>query len=107
MRKSNKEKPFGTVYIVSCTGSDIYKIGCTRPYSNGCWHIRYKTGFEKFCPYQMELLLELQVPNYSKLENELHKMFDKYRMNGEFFKLSYNQVNKVLDIINREHKNID
>ena len=47
-----------------------------------------------------ELVLIGSIPNGSfKLEKALHKKFSKYRLKGEWFKLSFEQIIKIKDLV--------
>lgn len=82
----------GFVYVIKC--NEYYKIGCSRE------------GVEKRLkamqtgnPYELELIMMIKTSNYPKTELFLHKRFDKYRIRGEWFKLSEELINELYTYI--------
>lgn len=78
----------GTLYVLgtnlfTAEGVEIIKIGITTgPVEKRIAQL-YTTGV----PYRFRLISQLETTNYSKLEQALHCLFDKYRINQarEFF----------------------
>lgn len=91
----------GYVYIISNIGSfgeDIYKIGVTRrldPYQ------RIQELSSASVPFKFDVHAMIFSYQAYQLENELHKYFDKERVNKinnrkEFFKIDIEQIKKIL-----------
>lgn len=82
------EADIGTLYVLS-TGLytadqvEIIKIGITTGHVDKRITQLYTTGV----PFRFKILSQLETTNYSKLEQALHCLFDKYRINKsrEFF----------------------
>ncbi|AEK81710.1 conserved hypothetical protein [Pseudomonas protegens Pf-5] len=82
------EADIGTLYVLS-TGLytaeqvEIVKIGITSGSVDKRITQLYTTGV----PFRFTILSQLETTNYSKLEQALHCLFDKYRINKsrEFF----------------------
>jgi hypothetical protein len=78
----------GFVYLIqSPTGA--YKIGRTVDPAD-----RLKTFAVKL-PFEVEYLVLLGTDDMYKLETRLHRKFKKQRINGEWFKLSYEDIKYI------------
>lgn len=85
MRASPKH---GYIYLIqSVTGA--YKIGRTKNPDD-----RIKT-FSVKLPFEVEYVCVVETENMYYLERELHRQFDTKRINGEWFKLSENDVSAI------------
>jgi hypothetical protein len=91
----------GHVYVISNIGSfgeNIYKIGMTRrlePLD------RVNELGDASVPFKFDVHAMIYSENAPELENELHKVFDKYRVNHvnrrrEYFKISLEDIEKVV-----------
>lgn len=89
----------GHVYIISNIGSfgdDVFKIGMTRrldPYER-----IYELGGASV-PFEFDVHAMISCKDAPSLENKLHKIFEKYKMNlvnnrREFFKVSLDEIEK-------------
>lgn len=92
----------GYVYIVSnpSLGKDIYKIGISRRIDNMCEE-RLSELSGSNVPFAFKPNCLIWSDDCFKLETELHKEFNKYRVNKiklhrEFFKLPLIEIEKVL-----------
>lgn len=68
----------GNVYVVHAKGTDFYKIGSTKSV------VRRLAGLSTSCPYQIELLLAIQVEDCKAVESEVHFRFAANRRRGEW-----------------------
>lgn len=93
----------GYVYIISNVGSfgnEVYKIGVTRrldPYQ------RIQELSSASVPFRFDVHAMIFSYQAYQLENELHKYFDKQRINKvnnrkEFFNIKLEDIKKVLDL---------
>lgn len=78
----------GTLYVLgtnlfTAEGVEIIKIGIT----TGSIEARIGQLYTSGVPFRFRLIAQFETKNYSKLEQALHSMFDKYRINRgrEFF----------------------
>ncbi|MGH8381800.1 GIY-YIG nuclease family protein [Pseudomonas sp.] len=78
----------GTLYVLgtnlfTAEGSEIIKIGIT----TGSVEKRIAQLYTTGVPYRFRVISQFDTNNYSKLEQALHCLFDKYRINRarEFF----------------------
>lgn len=92
----------GYVYIVSnpSLGKDVYKIGISRRVDNNCEE-RLSELSGSNIPFAFKPNCLIWSNDCFKLESQLHKEFDKYRVNKvklhrEFFKLPLTEIEKVL-----------
>ncbi len=84
----NLAQGIGTLYVLGTnlyteSGSEIVKIGITTGTVDKRIAQLYTTGV----PYRFRIISQLETTSYSKLEQALHCLFDKYRINKarEFF----------------------
>ncbi len=78
----------GTLYVLgtnlfTAEGAEIIKIGIT----TGSVEKRIAQLYTTGVPFRFRVISQLETTNYSKLEQALHCLFDKYRINKarEFF----------------------
>ena len=97
----------GTLYVLgtnlfTADGVEIIKIGITTGPVDRRIAQLYTTGV----PFRFRVISQLETTNYSKLEQALHCLFDKYRMNKarEFF--TAHCLPHIPDLINI-HLNIE
>ena len=100
--KSMAEKTkAGHVYIISNIGSfgeNIYKIGMTRRLDPT---ERVNELSSASVPFPFDIHATIQTDNAPALENELHKKFEKNKLNKinsrkEFFKISLNEIEQAV-----------
>lgn len=85
-------------YFIKC--NNCVKIGTTTDIKSRIKQIQTNN------PYKLEILLTIPLPNIKGLisllsERKLHKKFNKYRIRGEWFKLS----EEILEFIKKNKKN--
>ncbi len=90
----------GCVYIITTQlyePLDIYKIGCTKDINRRLKTMNAsRTSFDKFF-----IVNQIQTFHYFKLEQGLHKLLKKYRLNNEFFQCNVNIIeNAISDYAN-------
>jgi hypothetical protein len=88
------------IYIVNQEDTEFYKIGVSKikPY--------YRLSqLQNGNPYKLSIVHIFKTENPYMTEKAIHKRLDKYRYQREWFKISKNQVNKVIDIIEKEISN--
>ena len=86
----------GYVYLFRQKGTQFIKIGMTQTES-------VKDRYGSFCTYAPnggEIVHIIETENATKLEKELHIMFKKKRLNGEFFLLNDEDIENVKNIEN-------
>lgn len=99
----------GHVYVISNMGSfgeDVYKIGMTRRLEP---MERVKELSSASVPFEFDVHAVIYSSDAPKLEAELHRAFDKYRVNKvntrkEFFKVPLSEVERV---VKENHGEID
>jgi len=92
----------GYVYIISNVGSfgeDVFKIGVTRRDDP---EIRVRELSSASVPFNFDTHVFIFSKNAYELENELHKRFDKRRVNKinmrkEFFHISIDEVKQIVE----------
>lgn len=85
---SNKDR---FIYILK--SDKYYKIGITKNLDKRIDQLQ--TGN----PHEIYLVCSTFVENTSGFERKLHKEFDQYRISGEWFDLPYEQLEKLIEII--------
>lgn len=55
-------------------------------------------SFRVYAPYGSELLGVIKTDDATQLEQQLHKQFSFYRLSGEWFNISIDMINEVLDL---------
>lgn len=72
----------GYVYFLKSAESDLIKIGCTQGRVS-----RRKREIQRMSPVELHTLGILKTQNYKSLEKELHGIFGRWRVYGEWFRL--------------------
>ena len=82
----------GFIYLID-GGNGLFKIGKTidDPYA------RFKE-IQNMSPVKLELLYQIDSNEIGQVEYMLHRIFDKQRAHGEWFKLTQEQVEKLMEI---------
>jgi hypothetical protein len=91
----DKEPIPGYVYLLHVTDTSRYKIGLTTNLNRRIKQIG------KQSPYPIELVHSFYTSNCSKSESNLHIKYDSFRIHGEWFELSDEQVEEFKAIANR------
>lgn len=79
----------GYVYILEAVGFKVYKIGRTKNIDT-----RMKTLIK--LPFDTKLIHTIKTDNPTKTELELHRKFADLRVNGEWFKLSNENIEYLI-----------
>ncbi|MBR4589657.1 MAG: GIY-YIG nuclease family protein [Bacteroidaceae bacterium] len=90
MSTLNNNENIGVIYVMKCL--DYIKIG------------KAKIGSTRFGEYtrlmsKPEYILRVIVKNYHDFEKEIHKKYENYRTNGEWYLFNKNTLNKVVSFI--------
>ena len=80
----------GYVYLVHCVGTDFYKIGISKI----SYEARLST-MQSGCPYELRLLKTAHSTRYKEVEKILHSKFRKFRVRGEWFVFSQEQMEEI------------
>lgn len=89
-RRYNRDTTAGYVYLLNAIhDSSLFKIGRTNNPEN-----RAKT-FSVKLPFAVEYVCLIQTDNMYKLESDLHVHFNKQRLDGEWFRLSPDDVEYI------------
>jgi hypothetical protein len=83
----------GYVYLIGTPIFGWYKIGKSKTPN-----IRVR-DLGILLPFKIKVLGVWKAQNHSLLEESLHEMFDKYRINGEWFEFSGQEIGKVFNVI--------
>lgn len=83
----------GCVYFFRHVGLSPVKIG----YSENESPISRFNQFKTYAPYGSEILGFIIISDSRQLENDLHKKYSSKRLNGEWFDLTEEEVNKEID----------
>jgi hypothetical protein len=78
----------GYLYVIKLC-DEFYKIGCT---TDAVSRLR---GFNKQFPWVPELVIVIEIANVRSVEAFLHSTFKSQRVNGEWFKLSPEDVSFI------------
>lgn len=54
-------------------------------------------AFKTYAPNGAEVLGQIETSNANELEKQIHKDYENCRMEGEFFKLSYSDVQDIIE----------
>lgn len=81
----------GYIYILKSL--DLYKIGKSK---DGEQRIK---GYKTYNPHGIEVVLIARVKFYEHLEKKIHKIFDKKRITGEWFRLDKKDVVETKKVI--------
>lgn len=97
MSTLNNNENIGVIYVMKCL--DYIKIG------------KAKIGSARFGEYtrlmcKPEYILRVIVKNYHDFEKEIHKKYENYRTNGEWYLFNKNMLNKVVSFI-KNHSIMD
>jgi len=82
----------GCVYFFKHRGVDGVKIG----YSNHPEPSGRFESFKTYCPTEPLLLGFITTSKAKELETKLHRKFKQKRMNGEWFDISFDEVNSII-----------
>lgn len=80
----------GFVYLIKL--GNYYKIGITRNTKN-------RFNAFKFMPFKFEVIKTAKVKDYENVEVLLHQMFKDYQIKGEWFNLTDENVNYIIDYL--------
>ena len=80
----------GYAYLVHCIGTNFYKIGISKI----SYEARLST-MQSGCPYELRLLTTAHSTHYKEVEKILHRKFKQFRIRGEWFELSQEQMEEV------------
>jgi hypothetical protein len=89
----------GSVYFFKHLGIDAIKIGFSDNESPLSRFEQMKT----YSPYGAEIIGFIICENPKKLETDLHKKFNEYRLNGEWFNISIEKVKETISF----HTNLE
>ena len=100
LRKNNTNRGLGTflapdsktsqyVYLMHCVGTSKYKIGrANKPR-------RRLSNINLASPFRIKIIGCAKVSNSEHVESWLHEQYQKLRLNGEWFELKKDQLNKI------------
>ena len=89
----NTEKQKGCVYFFKHIGLNPVKIGYS---TNESPVIRFD-AFKTYAPYGAELIGFIRTLEAKELETLLHEKFSSNRINGEWFEITIDQVNSIIE----------
>ena len=84
----------GLIYLINEIDTDNYKIGYTNAKTTNSRKITLQTGNSK----ELIVIKTFSTQNPSKLEKMLHRHFSQAHINGEWYQLSYEDVNLFISI---------
>jgi hypothetical protein len=85
----------GKVYVIKNLHNDLIKIGITSMKAKRRFN-HYKTHTD------IRLLYMVELDNYEEVEIDIHEKYEKYRQNGEWFKLSNSDVLNIISYLTTE-----
>ena len=94
--KYHKKINQGYVYVVQYNNENIYKIGVSK--NNPAQRL---ASLQSGCPYELKFIHIEFCDNYYDLEKKLHLKYIKFRIRGEWFKLSDKKLNKLISSIEK------
>jgi len=92
------------VYIIHAEGTNFYKIGVTKDLE------KRLSAINNTSPYRCYILYKIEFKERKKafeLESKVHNKFDNKRLNGEWFELSSNELERVKIYINKPIDKLD
>jgi len=82
----------GFIYILECGMG--FKIGKTK-------NIKARNKiFEVKMPFKYWIIITAKTFDYHKVERDLHKMYESKRINGEWFALTYDDIDNIIFYLN-------
>ena len=85
--------PQGYVYVLRCGKSSYYKIGKTASPK-----LENRLGILQVgCPYPHILIFSKYCKDAYKQELQIHKKYWHYRIRGEWFELTKNHIQEIID----------
>jgi hypothetical protein len=84
------------IYIIRVSGSTYYKIGRTKKYRSRFDELQTST------PYTLETIAVFEVADAFKVEAYLHHKLANYKVRGEWFDFTNEQVEKLLSSIEQK-----
>lgn len=91
----------GKVYLINAYGTDLYKIGIT----TGDIEKRI-TQLKTGNPYELNLINIFECQYHRKVESWMHKKYNSYRKEGEWFELSDDNVFSFVNDCKQAHDTI-
>jgi hypothetical protein len=93
-RKSNKKRnPHSNIYILAIPELKYYKIGVSKnPH-------RRVTDIQSCIPFKSEMIYNEYFINAYDVEEEIHKTLQEMHVKGEWFKLTDEQIEKTINIL--------
>ena len=89
------------IYLLKQENSNLYKIGVTKNTSKRIKQLQTGNAIP------LELVETFQTSHDYKMETALHAQFSLKRMEGEWFKLSQEEVDSFFDICSRKEETMD
>lgn len=83
----------GFVYIFGCTETGYYKIGCGNTPNS-----RMKDYERAKLPFPVEMLHTIPADDKERAEAELHRLYREQRTNGEWFKLTADDLARIIGL---------
>lgn len=83
----------GCVYFFRHNDTDYVKIGMTKSDNP---KKRFE-AFKTYAPSGGEILGYINCKNYRQIEKELHRQYNAYRVNGEWFNITDSEVENSID----------
>jgi hypothetical protein len=81
--------PTGFVYIIQC--HDFVKVGFADNVSTKL------SNLQSGCPYELRLLASWKVEAAAIAESKLHRLWERYEIRGEWFKVPYGELVCVIN----------
>ena len=88
------EQEKGCVYFFKHSGLNPIKIG----YSSNKSPLKRFNQFKTYAPYGAEIIGFILSSNSKELETKLHKKFSQYRLDGEWFDITVEMVEKEIEL---------
>lgn len=79
-----------TLYVLSTYDFKYVKIGITTSFKQRFINI------QTACPFKLFLWLGMRTPIPSQIESYLHKRYEQFRTNGEWFSFTEKQLDELL-----------
>lgn len=92
MSKKVKSKKYsGWVYVIGIVGDNLYKIGMTTRTPD-----KRLAEFVPKMPYEAEIVVTCKTKDVLGLEGKLHQMYSDLCVNGEWFRLSNDELDDLV-----------
>ncbi len=100
MRDTAKIRSLPMVYALATSDLKLVKIGMTKSPRQRFINI------QSACPFEVSLWLGIRTPIPRKVEKDLHKKLEKFKTKGEWFSLSDEMLDGLIEYFNKTNVSV-